>query len=206
MIPNREHELTSLILASRSPYRAAILANAGLEFATAAARIDERAVEAPLLESGMDGADIAAVLAQAKAGEVSGRHSGCHVVGCDQTLSLDGELLHKPRDMEEARRRLLRLSGRAHQLNSAVCIVRNGEILWSCVEICTIRFRKLSPGFVGRHLAEAGEAALGSVGAYQIEGRGVQLFESMEGDFFSIMGLPLLPLLAALRDLDLIDH
>lgn len=195
-----------LVLASRSPYRAAMLANAGLDFEPRAAGLDERAVEAPLLESGMDGADIAAILALAKAQDVSSRLPGRHVIGSDQTLSLDGQLLHKPEDMEEARRRLLQLSGRAHHLNSAVCIVRDGDMLWSHVEVCTIRFRDLSPAFVGRHLARVGEAALGSVGAYQIEGLGVQLFDSMEGDFFSIMGLPLLPLLAALRQFDLIEH
>ena len=196
----------TLILASKSPYRALMLENAGLAIATVSADIDERAVEAPLLEAGMDAADIAEVLASAKAQDVSARNAGRHVIGADQTLGLDGELLHKPRDMEEARRRLLKLSGRTHQLNSAVCVVRDGETLWSHVEVCRVHFRELDPGFVGRHMAAVGEAALSSVGAYHIEGRGAQLVERIEGDFFSIMGLPLLPLLACLRRRELIDR
>ncbi len=198
-------ETTQLILASQSSYRAAVMANAGLTFETASADIDERAVEEPLLQAGMDAVDIASVLALAKAGDVSERFPGAHVIGADQTLGLEGKILHKPADMEEARRRLLALSDRTHQLNSAICIVRDGETVWSHVEICRLRFRKLDPGFVGRHLAEVGDAALQSVGAYHIEGRGAQLVESIDGDFFSIMGLPLLPLLATLRNLDLID-
>ena len=195
-----------LILASQSSYRAAVMRNAGLDFETASANIDERSVEAPLLAADMDAADIASILAIAKAEEVSERFPGRYVIGADQTLGLDGEMLHKPADMEEARRRLLLLSGRTHQLNAAICIVRDGETVWSHVEVCRLKFRELDPGFVGRHMAEVGEAALQSVGAYHIEGRGAQLVEKMDGDFFSIMGLPLIALLAALRDLDLIDH
>jgi septum formation protein len=203
---NPARETRPVILASRSPYRAQLLGNAGLRFETVAAEIDERAVETPLLRSGASGDDIAAVLAIAKAQDVSAGYPDYHVIGCDQTLSLGDELLHKPKDMEDARRRLLQLSDHIHHLNSAVCVVRNGETLWSHVEICAIHFRRLDPGFVGRHLAAVGEAALSSVGAYQIEGRGIQLIEAMEGDYFSIMGLPLLALLAKLRELDLIDH
>ena len=114
-------------------------------------------------------------------------------------------MLHKPEDMDAARRRLLQLSGRSHQLNAAACIVRDGESLWSHTEICTVHFRELDPGFIGRHMAEVGQAALKSVGAYHIEGRGAQLMEGVEGDFFSVMGLPLFELLGALRRLELID-
>ena len=182
-----------------------MLANAGLEFATEAADIDERSVEAPLLEAGMDATDIAEILALAKAREVSSRFAGKLIIGADQTLGLDGELLHKPADMEEARRRLLALSGRTHQLYSAVALVRDGELQWTHVEEANITFRKLTPEFIGRHLAHVGEIALSSVGAYQVEGRGVQLMEKVEGDYFSIIGLPLLPLLAELRRLEVID-
>ena len=199
------HDRT-LVLASRSPYRARLLRDAGLTFETIAAEIDERAVEEPLLAAAATPDDIAMVLAIAKAEQVCGARPGSHVIGCDQTLSVDGEILHKPEDMEDARRRLLRLSGRSHQLNSAVCICRDGEMMWNHLEVCTIRFRELDPGFVGRHLAAVGDVALSSVGAYQVEGRGIQLIASMEGDFFSIMGLPLLPLLGALRAMDVMDH
>lgn len=197
--------MTKIILASKSTHRAEILRNAGIEFTTIAADIDEREIEQPLLEAGLGGEDIAEVLAISKANSVSEKFLDAYVLGCDQTLSLEGALLHKPEDMEAARRRLLALSGKTHQLNSAVSIIRNGETLWSYVEVCQVTFRKLDPGFIGRHLAMAGEKVLSSVGAYQIEGHGVQLFEKVEGDFFSIIGLPILPLLAKLRELELVD-
>ncbi|MEC9342856.1 MAG: Maf family nucleotide pyrophosphatase [Pseudomonadota bacterium] len=202
----RHAETGQMILASQSPYRAAMLESAGIAVTAQAAAIDERAVESPLLATGMDAADIASILALAKAQDVSGRHPGRHVIGADQTLGLDGDMLHKPADMEEARRRLLQLSGRTHQLNSAACIVLDGQTLWSHTETCRVKFRELDPGFVGRHLAGVGDAALQSVGAYHIEGRGAQLVDRIEGDLFSVMGLPLLQLLAALRDLELIDR
>lgn len=197
--------MTKIILASKSTHRAEILRNAGIEFTISAADIDEREIEQPLLEAGLGGEDIAEVLAISKANSVSEKFLDAYVLGCDQTLSLEGALLHKPEDMEAARRRLLALSGKTHQLNSAVSIIRNGETLWSYVEVCQVTFRKLDPGFIGRHLAMAGEKVLSSVGAYQIEGHGVQLFEKVEGDFFSIIGLPILPLLAKLRELELVD-
>ncbi len=196
----------TLILASGSRYRAEMLRNAGIEFAVEPARLDERAVEQPLVDSGADAADIAVVLAQAKADEVSGRFSSAVVIGSDQTLELAGELLHKPADMEAARRRLLALSGRTHQLHTAICLMRAGEVLWSHLETSHIRFRELEPGFVGRHLARVGDKALTSVGGYQVEGEGAQLIESIEGDFFSIIGLPLLPLIGQLRALGLLDR
>ena len=127
------------------------------------------------------------------------------MLGCDQTLSLGDEMFHKPADMEGARRHLLALSGKTHQLNSAVVLVRNGETLWRHVGIARLTMRKLEPAFIGRHLARVGDKALSSVGAYQIEGEGIQLFEKIEGDYFTIVGLPLLPLLAALRELGAID-
>ena len=197
--------MSQIILASQSKFRATLLQNAGIRFTQVSAQIDEREVEAPLLEAGLTGSDIAEVLGIAKATEVSNRNTDAYVIGCDQTLSLNGELLHKPEDMEAARRRLLLLSGKTHELNSSVAIVRNGETLWSHVEPCRVTFRELDPAFVGRHTAEVGEKLLLSVGAYQIEGPGVQLFEKVEGDYFSIMGLPILPLLAELRRLELLD-
>ncbi|TIV90116.1 MAG: septum formation inhibitor Maf, partial [Mesorhizobium sp.] len=117
------------------------------------------------------------------------------VLGCDQTLSLGDEVFHKPADMEGARRHLLALSGKTHQLNSAAVLCRDGEVLWRHVGVASLTMRKLDPAFVGRHLARVGAKALGSVGAYQIEGEGIQLFEKIEGDYFTIVGLPLLALL-----------
>ncbi|MEM9278409.1 MAG: Maf-like protein [Pseudomonadota bacterium] len=198
--------MKQIILASQSRHRAELLRNAGITFETCAAEIDEREIEKPLLDAGLGGPDVAEVLAISKATDVSNKFIDAYVIGCDQTLSFEGQLLHKPENMEAARRRLLSLSGKSHELNSAVSIVRNGETLWTYVEISTITFRKLDPGFVGRHLAEAGDGILSSVGAYQIEGLGVQLFEKIDGDFFSIIGLPVLPLLAKMRELELVEE
>ncbi|MFZ1773698.1 MAG: Maf-like protein [Rhizobiaceae bacterium] len=196
-------ETPKILLASASAIRRTLLENAGIMVEAVPAIIDERAVEAPLV--GVLPADIAAILAQAKALEVSARHPGALVIGCDQTLSLDDEIFHKPADMDGARRHLLKLSGKTHELNSAVVLARNDEILWSHVGIARMTMRKLEPGYIGRHLAAAGPAVLGSVGAYQIEGPGIQLFDAVEGDLFTIAGLPLLPLLAELRRTGMID-
>ncbi|MCQ8874917.1 Maf-like protein [Mesorhizobium sp. LMG17149] len=194
-----------LILASGSPFRKAMLVNAGVDVEAVPADVDERALEGPLQDSGVSPEDVALVLAEAKASDVSERRPGALVLGCDQTLSLGDEVFHKPADREGARRHLLALSGRTHQLNSAAVLVRDGEVLWRHVGIASMTMRKLEPAFIGRHLARVGAKALGSVGAYQIEGEGIQLFEKIEGDHFTIVGLPLLPLLAELRTLGAID-
>jgi septum formation protein len=194
-----------LILASASPFRRTMLENAGVAVEAVPAELDERALEAPLKDSGASPEDVALVLAEAKAVNVSTRRPGALVLGCDQTLSLGDEIFHKPADMEGARRHLLALSGRTHQLNSAAVLARDGKVLWRHVGIANLTMRKLDPAFIGRHLAHVGKKALQSVGAYQVEGEGVQLFEKIEGDHFTIVGLPLLPLLAELRRLGAID-
>ena len=194
-----------IILASGSPFRKAMLVNAGVAIEAVPAEVDERALEAPLQDSGISPEDVALVLAEAKATEVSERRPGALVLGCDQTLSLGDEVFHKPADMEGARRHLLALSGKTHQLNSAVVLARDGAVLWRHVSVASLTMRNLDPAFIGRHLARVGAKALSSVGAYQIEGEGIQLFEKIEGDYFTIVGLPLLPVLAKLRDLGAID-
>ncbi|TGQ51505.1 Maf-like protein [Mesorhizobium sp. M1C.F.Ca.ET.193.01.1.1] len=194
-----------IILASGSPFRKAMLVNAGLDIEAVPADVDERALEAPLQDSGVSPEDVASILAEAKATEVSERRPGALVLGCDQTLSLGDEIFHKPADMEGARRHLLALSGKTHQLNSAAVLCRDGKVLWRHVGVASLTMRKLDPAFVGRHLALVGAKALGSVGAYQIEGEGIQLFEKVEGDHFTIVGLPLLALLKELRALGAID-
>ncbi|MFC7065800.1 Maf-like protein [Brucella rhizosphaerae] len=196
---------TPIILASRSPFRSAILKNAGVEFSTESADIDERAVEAPLYKSGATPQDVAQVLAEAKALSVSENNPDTVVIGCDQTLSLGDQIFHKPVDMDAARRQLLLFSGKTHQLNSAVVLVKNGETLWRHVSVARMTMRDLDPGFIGRYLGRVGDIALSSVGAYQVEGPGIQLFEEIEGDYFTIVGLPLLPLLNELRKENLID-
>jgi septum formation protein len=182
-----------------------MLEAAGVDIDVMPAKIDERAVEKTLEGSGASPEDVAQVLAEAKALDVSERNPGRLVLGCDQTLSLGDELFHKPKDMEGARAHLLKLSGKTHQLNSAVVLARNGEAFWRYVGVANLTMRKLDPAFIGRHLARVGPMALNSVGAYQIEGEGIQLFEKVEGDHFTIVGLPLLPLLRELRELGAID-
>ncbi|MDX8539813.1 Maf-like protein [Mesorhizobium sp. M4B.F.Ca.ET.190.01.1.1] len=194
-----------IILASGSPFRKAMLVNAGVEIEAVPAEVDERALEAPLKDSGVSPEDVALVLAEAKATDVSERRPGALVLGCDQTLSLGDEVFHKPADMEGARRHLLALSGKTHQLNSAAVLARDGEVLWRHVGVASLTMRKLDPAFIGRHLARVGARALSSVGAYQIEGEGIQLFERIEGDYFTIVGLPLLSVLNELRALGAID-
>ncbi|MCB1383050.1 MAG: Maf-like protein [Notoacmeibacter sp.] len=193
-----------LILASGSPFRRQLMENAGLDFLAIPAEIDERAVEQPLVDAGASPEDIALVLAEAKATEVSERRPGALVIGSDQTLSLDDEVLHKVANMEGARRRLMELSGRTHHLNSAIAIVRNGETLWRHVSVASLTMRQLQGAEIGRHLSQAGDGVLSSVGAYQIEGLGIRLFDRIEGDTFTIIGLPMLPLLAELRRLGVI--
>jgi septum formation protein len=187
----------SLVLASGSAARRALLNNAGVVFEVVPADIDERAAEQPLSDAPPD--DVAQALAMVKAATVSERRPGDLVVGADQVLAVDGERLDKPADMEAARRQLLRLSGRTHHLHCAVACARAGEIVWQHAESAALTMRALEPGFIGRHLAAVGPEALLSVGAYQLEGRGIQLFDRIEGDYFAILGLPLLPLLRFLR-------
>lgn len=196
---------TSLILASKSPFRAQLLKNAGLTFGTENADIDERAVEAPLYRSGATPEDVAMVLAEAKALAVSEKHPDAIIIGCDQTLSLGDEIFHKPADLEEAGKNLLKLSGKTHQLNSGIVLAKNGKTIWRHVAIAYMTMRPLQPQFIGRYLGRIGDKALSSVGAYQVEGEGIQLFEKIEGDYFTIIGLPLLPLLQKLREESLID-
>lgn len=195
----------AIILASGSPFRKKMLEDAGISFEVARPEIDERAVESAVEGSGLTPGDLASILAEAKALDVSQRAPGKLVIGTDQTLSLGDEVFHKAKDMEEARRRLLALSGQTHQLNSAVVIVRDGDVVWRHVAVAHLTMRELDPGFIGRHLSSVGEIALSSVGAYQIEGKGIQLFERIDGDHFTIVGMPLIPLLAKLRDLGAID-
>lgn len=197
--------MSDLILASKSPFRAMLMRNSGLAFSQQAADVDERAIEQTLESTGTTPADLALILAEAKALDVSRRYPEALVIGSDQTLSLGDDVLHKAATMEEARRRLLQLQGRTHQLNSAIVLAQGGETVWRHVSIASLTMRKLSPDYIGRHLASTGEKILGSVGCYQFEGEGLQLFEAIDGDYFTIVGLPMLPLLAELRKTGAID-
>jgi septum formation protein len=194
-----------LILASSSPFRRMLMDNAGLRFEAIAADIDERAIEAPLEAAGAGPDAIALVLAKAKAVAVSEAHRGSLVIGSDQTMSLGTRVFHKPRDLAEAEAHLRALSGRTHRLNSAVAIARDGDVLWEHLSHAELTMRDLDAAFIHRHVGRVGDRALGSVGAYQLEGEGIQLFSRIDGDYFTILGLPMLPLLAELRALEAID-
>lgn len=194
-----------LILASSSPFRRMLMENAGLGFAAIAAKIDERAIEEPLARDGAGPDAVALVLAKAKAKEVSERYPGSLVIGSDQTMSLGDQVFHKPRDRADAANHLRQLSGKTHRLNSAIAFAKNGDILWEHVSHAQLTMRALSADFIERHLTRVGDKALGSVGAYQLEGEGIQLFSAIDGDYFTILGLPMLPLLQKLRELGMID-
>ena len=196
---------TTIILASSSPFRRTLMENAGLSFEAHAARIDERALEAPLENAGATPDAVALALARAKAEDVSRRFSDSLVIGSDQTMSLADRVFHKPRDIADAASHLHALSGKTHRLNSAVAIVNNGVVLWEHLAHAELTMRLLTADFIARHLARVGDKALSSVGAYQLEGQGIQLFEKIEGDYFTILGLPMLPLLKKLRELGAID-
>ena len=190
-----------LVLASRSPVRLAMLEAVGLRVEPEPSSIDERAVEAALGDE-LGAIDLAEMLAETKAVDVSPRRAGALVIGCDQTLELDGTALHKVDDMEGARRRLLLLSGRTHRLHSAIAIARDGRTLWRHSETADMTMHALTPAEVGRTLALSGPAVLGSVGCYHLEGPGLALFEKVEGDWWTILGLPMLALLEELRRMD----
>jgi septum formation protein len=180
-----------------------LMENAGLSFASQPAKIDERELEATLESASPD--QVALALAKAKALDVSGRLPDGLIIGSDQTMSLGLRIFHKPRSMEEARESLLALSGATHRLNSAVAMARNGEIIWEHVSHADMTVRELSEHFVDGYLARVGNKVFGSVGAYQVEGEGIQLFSRIDGDYFTVLGLPMLPLLHQLRLLGAID-
>ncbi|MGB9115092.1 Maf family protein [Bradyrhizobium sp.] len=186
-----------LILASQSRARQMLLANAGIEFETVPAEIDERAAQQA---SGLSApGDIAAFLAREKARFVSTRWPGRFVVGADQTLALGMRLFSKPAGRAQAAEQLRALAGNSHELHSGVAVARDGKILFEKVAIARMTMRRLTEAEIDAYLDEAGAAVTSSVGAYQLEGLGVHLFEYIEGDHFTILGLPLLPLLAFLR-------
>lgn len=189
-----------LILASQSQTRKALLEQAGLAFSTAAAELDERALEQGAIEAGGDGRDVALLLAQRKAAAVSVNHSGALVIGADQTLSLGASLLHKPLDMQGAAAQLDYLRGKTHRLHAGVALMRDGQLLWSDVQTAELTMRAFSEAERDDVLAREGDAVLASVGGYRLEGPSIRLFETVAGDYFTILGLPLLPLLAALRE------
>jgi len=195
-----------LILASASPYRRRMLENAGVAFSVVPADVDEASLKRRLAAGKVQPADaVAEALARAKAASVSNMHPDAIVIGADQILAVNDELLDKPGDLTAARAQLERLRGRTHRLLSAVALAQGGDILWTHVGEAVLTMREFSPGFLDRYLAHAGASLCQIVGAYEIEGLGIQLFERVEGDHFTIIGLPLLPLLTELRSRGVIE-
>lgn len=189
---------TSLVLASQSAIRAAVLKGAGLEFTQVSPGVDEDVVKHGMLSRGASPKEIAHVLAEEKAKAGSLKAEGL-VIGADQTLDLDGALYDKAVSLAEARARLQTLRGRTHQLHSGLAVARAGELVFSGVQSASLTVRDFSDAWLDRYLERAGEQVLGSVGCYQLEGEGVQLFETIEGDYFTILGLQLFTLLDFLR-------
>lgn len=191
-----------LILASGSAARRQMLEAAGLAFEVDAPRVDEEAAKASLRAAGLEPRDQADALAELKALSVS-RTRPDFVIGADQMLAIGGEVFDKPKDTNEARQHLSRLRGQTHELITAAVVAREGAIIWRHIDTPKLRMRAFSDAFLDDYMARAGEHVLRSVGAYQLEGLGAQLFERVEGDYFSVLGLPLLPLLAFLREHDI---
>jgi septum formation protein len=191
--------VTPVLLASSSTPRAAILRSAGVSFETVSAGVDEAALKSRLLARGLGAREVALALAEAKATAASARRPDAVTLGADQTLELDGRLYDKADNLAAARARLIELRGRSHRLHCAVVAAEAGVKTWNHTETATLTMRSFSDAFLDRYLANGGEALLGSVGCYLLEGEGAQLFDRIEGDYFAILGLPLLPVLEQLR-------
>jgi septum formation protein len=187
----------SLILASASPSRRQMLANAGLSFDIEAAGVDEEEITRSL-GSRAAPQELASTLAEMKAVKISSRRPEAMVIGADSTLACKGRLFDKPPTIEAARKQLMALRGQTHELFSSVVVARGGQRLWHWAERARLTMRPFSDSFVDAYLARAGKEVLTSVGAYQLEGLGAHLFTRVDGDYFTILGLPLLPLLTFL--------
>jgi septum formation protein len=188
----------TIVLASQSSARRAVLAGAGVAHEAVVAGVDEEAAKAELLAQGAGPRAVADALAELKALAVSRAREG-FVIGADQTLDLDGELYDKAADLAAARARLRLLRGRTHRLHSAVVVAKDGAAIWREVVSASLTMRDFSDAFLEAYLAEEGPYALGSVGCYRLEGPGAQLFSKIEGDYFAILGLPLIGLMDLLR-------
>jgi septum formation protein len=194
-----------VILASKSAARRQVLEGAGVPFEAAVAGVDEDFVKTAMLAKGATPRDIADALAEVKAVRVSAQRPEL-VIGADQTLEFEGELYDKAETLDAARERLLKLRGKPHQLHSAVVVAKDGAPIWREVVTATLTMRPFSEAFLDRYLEHEGANALGSVGCYRLEGPGAQLFSRIEGDYFTILGLPLLGLLDLLRGHGVIDQ
>lgn len=191
--------MNKLILASASKTRAEILTNAGVEFSVDPANVDEAMLKAALVADNVPPKDMADALAELKARAVSYLHPGSMILGADQILVQDGKIFSKAKNREEAAEKLRALSGKEHQLISAAAIYLDGQPIWRGLDSANLTVRPLSDDFIDSYLDQIGEAAFWSVGCYQMEGRGAQLFTKVEGNHFVILGLPLFGILDFLR-------
>ena len=189
-----------LILASSSPTRRRLLGNAGLEFIIEPARIDEATIKARFMADGRSASDCALALAEAKARQVAADYRSGLVIGADQILVCGGKWFDKPANLADARWQLQALRGLTHQLVTAACVVQQQSTMWQGEASAKLTMREFSDAFLDTYLADEATAILGSVGAYRLEGCGIQLFAEVEGDYFAILGLPLLELLGFLRE------
>jgi septum formation protein len=192
--------MNALVLASGSAARRTMLERAGLSILVDKPDMDEDAVKDIGRARGWNAGETAAKLAEAKARQVAGRHPGRIVIGADQMLECDGEWFDKPADRAAAERQIARLSGRTHSLVSAVAAVRDDALVWSAVDSAELTVRPLSPDFIRSYLDRMGDVVLTTVGGYQVEGLGIQLFDAVRGDHSTILGMPLIPLLTFLRN------
>jgi septum formation protein len=190
----------SVILASASSARAQLLFAAGLEICVEPALVDEEAIKRAFRAEQRLAADCALALAEAKARLVAGCNPHAFVVGADQILVCDGRWFDKPPSLDDAFAQLRILRGRTHELVTAACLVWNGDLIWHMVSSAELTMRNFSDAFLDAYVGAEGSAVVGSVGAYRLEGRGVQLFSHIKGDYFAILGLPLIELLGCLRD------
>jgi nucleoside triphosphate pyrophosphatase len=188
-----------IILASTSQVRLKLLENAGVKVVRAPSAVDETEIKASYRRRGAAPGACAMALAEAKALTVAARRPGAFVIGADQLLDCEGTWLDKPRDRADAANQLRLLRGRSHQLATAVCVARDGNVIWHDLQEPRLAMREFSDRYLESYLALLSRDDLAAVGAYRIEGPGLQLFERIEGDYFAILGLPLLPLLAFLR-------
>ena len=196
----------TVVLASASAVRTRLLTSAGVPHIVDPAHIDEASVRDKMLAADAAHSAIAEALAELKAQKMSQNHADVIVLGADQVLSCDGVLFEKPADIVGVRAHLNTLMGKEHTLFTSVCAVRDGEVIWNVNTAAVLRMRPLSDEFVDQYVNTVGEAACQSVGAYLLEGLGIQLFSRIEGDFFTILGLPMVPLLEFLRDNNVIER